>query len=138
MARAPPRSRLTSEQYEARHSTTFHVAGRHVFNLWRIMRSEVTLGNYTFENVVFNVLGRRVPKYSLATLSEWCKSKAPNRNLSFLQHLIRRTATNIDLLNQSEMLTKTACVLCQYNEQLPTHNVMIGNLLASSASTSGP
>ncbi|KAK1233576.1 DNA polymerase zeta [Marasmius sp. AFHP31] len=108
LARAPPRARLTSEQYEARHSTTFHVAGRHVFNLWRIMRSEVTLGNYTFENVVFNVLGRRVPKYSTATLSQWCRSKAPHRNLNFLQHFIGRTSINIDLLNQSEMLTKTA------------------------------
>ncbi|KAF9270228.1 hypothetical protein L218DRAFT_849988 [Marasmius fiardii PR-910] len=108
LSRAPPRSRLTSEQYEARHTTTFHVAGRHVFNLWRIMRSEVNLGNYSFENVVFNVLGRRVPRYSSGTLSKWCRSQTPSHNLFVLQYFIRRTAINLDLLNQSEILTKTA------------------------------
>ncbi|KAL0565597.1 DNA polymerase zeta [Marasmius crinis-equi] len=108
LARAPPRFRVSSEQYEARHTTTFYVAGRHVFNLWRIMRLEVTLGNYTFENVVFNVLGRRVPKYSPATITGWCRSQTPRHNLTFLQYFIGRTAINIDMLNQSEMLTKTA------------------------------
>lgn len=39
--------------------STFKVAGRHVLNSWRIMRSEKTLTMYTFENVVFEVLGRR-------------------------------------------------------------------------------
>ncbi|KAG7099225.1 hypothetical protein E1B28_001091 [Marasmius oreades] len=108
LARAPSRARFSSEQYEARHTTTLHVAGRHVFNLWRIMRSEVTLGNYTFENVVFNVLGKRVPKYSSGALSEWCRSQTPRHNFFVLRYFIGRTAMNLDLLNQSEMLTKTA------------------------------
>ena len=46
-------------QWASRKASTFKVAGRHVLNLWRIMRSEKTLPAYTFENVVFDVLRKR-------------------------------------------------------------------------------
>lgn len=61
VSRAPPRfsSENAMDQWGARKASTFKVSGRHVFNLWRIMRSERTLTVYTFENVVFDVLQRR-------------------------------------------------------------------------------
>ncbi|KAK7058956.1 DNA polymerase zeta [Paramarasmius palmivorus] len=108
ISRAPPRSVPTSEQWDTRHTTTFHVAGRHVFNLWRIMRSELTLNTYSFENVAFNVLGRRVPKYLSGTLSAWCTSSTPSHNTFLLNYFRRRTAMNLEILNQSDVLTKTA------------------------------
>lgn len=45
--------------YSAHHTSTFKVEGRHVLNIWRILRSEVTLNQYTFEHVVFHVLHQR-------------------------------------------------------------------------------
>lgn len=49
--------------YDSEHTSTFRVAGRHVFNTWRIMRVEQTLTHYTMENVAFHVLHRRyVPR----------------------------------------------------------------------------
>ena len=61
ISRAPPRrsGARGTDQWGMRKSSTFKVAGRHVLNLWRIMRSEKTLTMYTFENVVFEVLRRR-------------------------------------------------------------------------------
>ena len=61
ISRAPPRySGGTSvDQWASRRASTFKVAGRHVLNLWRIVRAEKTLNFYTFENVVFDVLRRR-------------------------------------------------------------------------------
>ena len=48
-----------NDQWGIRHTSTFHVVGRHVLNLWRIMRTELELSMYTFENTVFHLLRRR-------------------------------------------------------------------------------
>jgi DNA polymerase zeta len=45
--------------YDATHTTNFKVSGRHVLNIWRILRSEINLTSYSFENVVFQVLRQR-------------------------------------------------------------------------------
>ncbi|CAD5119813.1 DgyrCDS8397 [Dimorphilus gyrociliatus] len=47
--------------------------GRIVLNLWKVLRHELTLNIYTFENVHFHVLHRRVPKYDWPTLQSLWK-----------------------------------------------------------------
>lgn len=67
ISRAPGRAHAgQSEQWGLRTTSTFRVIGRHVLNLWRIMRSELSLSSYSMENAVFHVLGRRlvVPDYT--------------------------------------------------------------------------
>jgi DNA polymerase zeta len=107
-----------------RHTSTFHVAGRHVLNLWRIMRSEQTLTSYTFENVAFHVLQRRylpqyicvrfslkrgrVPRYAFSTLSEWHRSIVPAHSARILRYFSRRTAMVLEILEESDVITKTA------------------------------
>jgi len=60
ISRAPPRmSRADDEQWGERTASGFKVVGRHVLNLWRLMRQEKHLNIYTFENVVFHVLCKR-------------------------------------------------------------------------------
>jgi DNA polymerase zeta len=60
MSRAPGRaSSNSSDQWSIRHTSTFRVAGRHVLNTWRIMRTELELSMYTLENTVFHLLRRR-------------------------------------------------------------------------------
>ncbi|KAJ4499668.1 hypothetical protein C8R41DRAFT_33836 [Lentinula lateritia] len=109
LARAPPRySSNNNIQWDARHTTTFKVAGRHVFNLWRIMRSEQTLNIYTFENVAFHVLGRRVPKYGPLILNKWYQSKFPAGAATLARYFARRASLNVEILNRSEVVTKTA------------------------------
>lgn len=54
------------DQWGQRHTSTFKVVGRHVLNVWRIMRSAQTLNVYSFENVAFHLLRRRlVPRRSI-------------------------------------------------------------------------
>ncbi|KAJ3890133.1 hypothetical protein GG344DRAFT_50208 [Lentinula edodes] len=109
LARAPPRySSNNNIQWDARHTTTFKVAGRHVFNLWRIMRSEQTLNIYTFENVAFHVLGRRVPKYGPLILNKWYQGKFPAGAATLARYFVHRASLNIEILNRSEVVTKTA------------------------------
>ncbi|PPQ64420.1 hypothetical protein CVT26_002127 [Gymnopilus dilepis] len=110
ISRAPPRSSGVQDidQWGYRKTSTFKVAGRHVLNLWRVMRSERTLTIYSFENVVFEVLRRRVPKYSHKTLTEWYLSPVPLHTSMLLQYLSMRVVTNLELLEETETITKTA------------------------------
>jgi DNA polymerase zeta len=48
-----------SEQWDERHGASFNVVGRHVLNVWRIMRSEQSLDQYTYENVMFHLMHKR-------------------------------------------------------------------------------
>lgn len=62
LSRAPPLQSMHaqgSEQWGMRTTSTLHVVGRHALNVWRIMRVELSLGMYTFENTVFHVLRQR-------------------------------------------------------------------------------
>ncbi|KAF8973932.1 hypothetical protein BDZ97DRAFT_1647924 [Flammula alnicola] len=109
ISRAPARSSGGSnDQWSLRKASTFKVAGRHVLNLWRIMRSEKTLTIYTFENVVFDVLRQRVPRYSYKTLTEWYRSEVPMHASYLFRHLSMRVIANLQLLEETETITKTA------------------------------
>jgi DNA polymerase zeta len=61
VSRATSRSSRSAgnDQWGMRNTSTFKVVGRHVLNLWRIMRSEQNLNVYSFENVAFHILRRR-------------------------------------------------------------------------------
>ncbi|KAL2801789.1 hypothetical protein BJX63DRAFT_416603, partial [Aspergillus granulosus] len=56
-------SRVKS-QWGFNHTSSIRVTGRHMVNIWRAMRSEMNLLQYTMENVVFQLLHRRIPHYS--------------------------------------------------------------------------
>lgn len=59
------------DEYGKSHATGYHCTGRIILNLWRILRGELTLGSYTFENCVKSVLKTRVPFIAHSTLSLW-------------------------------------------------------------------
>ncbi|QRV90977.1 DNA polymerase family B [Ceratobasidium sp. AG-Ba] len=97
-----------SERWDETHGSSFHVVGRHVLNVWRIMRSEQALEQYTYENVVFHVMHKRMPRYSDMTLTEWFRSGVPSRVARLLNYWADRTATVLDLLDQTEVILRTA------------------------------
>ncbi|TFK30449.1 hypothetical protein FA15DRAFT_607802 [Coprinopsis marcescibilis] len=108
ISRAPHGRGSRSEQWGFRKTSTFHTVGRHVFNAWRIMRSEQTLSIYTFENVAFHVLHTRVPRYTSKTLSRWYHSPAPADTSQLLHYLMKKTYMTLEMLEEIEIVTKTA------------------------------
>ncbi|KAI1797881.1 hypothetical protein LXA43DRAFT_969080 [Ganoderma leucocontextum] len=101
----------TSGGYDAwamKTSSTFKVIGRHVLNLWRIIRSEQTFNIYTFEHVVFQLLHRRTPWYSPRTLTAWYNSPVPVRTDRVLRHFAARTSMVLEMLDVAEVVTKNA------------------------------
>ena len=60
LSRAPHGSgHAGGDNWTTRHTSNFQVTGRHVLNVWRVMRAEQTLGMYSFENFAFHILHQR-------------------------------------------------------------------------------
>src|SRR6266478_817499 len=113
----------TTDQWSIRHTSTFRVAGRHVLNLWRIMRTELELSLYTLENTVYHLLRRRyailasrvrlltlirVPKYAHSTLTEWHNSPVPAHRARMLHHLLGHTVLVLEMIDATDTIAKTA------------------------------
>lgn len=59
------------------HSSGILVIGRHIINIWRALRSDINLTQYTIENIAFNILHERLPRFSYKSLtSMWNAEKA--------------------------------------------------------------
>lgn len=55
----PPSDFIRKDEWGYKKASTYKICGRHMLNVWRLMRSELTLMSYTFENVAYNLLHNR-------------------------------------------------------------------------------
>ncbi|KAK8176315.1 hypothetical protein BC567DRAFT_196529 [Phyllosticta citribraziliensis] len=90
------------------HTSTIRVTGRHMINIWRAMRSELNLLQYTMENVVFHLLHRRIPRYEYQDLTRWYKSEKPRDLAKVLDYFLSRTQLNLDILDANELIPRTS------------------------------
>lgn len=89
-------------------TSTIRVTGRHMINIWRSMRGELNLLQYTMENVVWHLLHRRIPHYTWRTLSDWY-SNGRHRDLAkVLRYYITRTKMDIQILEENELIPRTS------------------------------
>ena len=90
------------------HTSTVRITGRHTINIWRAMRSELNLLQYTMENVVFQLLHRRIPHYAFATLTKWYKSSRPRDLARLLNYFMSRTRMDLEILDANELIPRTS------------------------------
>jgi DNA polymerase zeta len=90
------------------HTSTVRITGRHTINIWRAMRSELNLLQYTMENVVFHLLHRRTPHYSFATLTRWFRSSKPRDLAKALDYFFIRTKLDLEILDANELIPRTS------------------------------
>jgi len=89
-------------------SSTIRVTGRHMINIWRAMRGELNLLQYTMENVVFHLLHRRIPHYSFEDLTTWYKSPASRDLAKTLDYFLTRVQLDLDILDVNELIPRTS------------------------------
>jgi DNA polymerase elongation subunit (family B) len=82
------------------------ITGRIILNVWRLMREELKLFNYTYNNVVANLLDVRVPYFTPAQLTKWFQS--PHTRKSTVQYLHLLTVLNLQLLDKVDHIRRTA------------------------------
>ncbi|CAB3369259.1 Hypothetical predicted protein [Cloeon dipterum] len=109
-----------TESHEARHMdvsqgaiveySDLKIPGRVVLNLWRLLRHEVALQNYSLESVSFHLLRQRLPHHPDSLLMSWWSET--KRCFLVSTHLLTRLLTchrilcNLDLLGRTSELAK--------------------------------
>ncbi|KAK0142555.1 DNA polymerase zeta catalytic subunit [Merluccius polli] len=96
------------DSYGADTMTEINIIGRIVLNLWRIMKTEVTLNSYSFENVAFHVLHQRFPLYSGRTLSDWFDHTTDLYRWKVVDHYVSRVCGSMQLLQQQDIVGRTS------------------------------
>ncbi|KAH8372951.1 hypothetical protein KR009_008781 [Drosophila setifemur] len=82
------------------------ICGRILLDVWRLMRSEIALTSYTFENVMYHILHRRCPWHSAKSLSEWFAS--PCTRWIVMEYHLERVRGTLALLDQLDLLGRTS------------------------------
>ncbi|KAK5944075.1 DNA polymerase zeta [Knufia obscura] len=90
------------------HTSTIRVTGRHTINIWRAMRSELNLLQYTMENVAFHLLHKRIPHYSFADLTKWYKSKNTRDLSKVIDYFATRVQIDLSILEANELVPRTS------------------------------
>uniref|UniRef100_A0A8C5WZ88 DNA polymerase zeta catalytic subunit n=1 Tax=Laticauda laticaudata TaxID=8630 RepID=A0A8C5WZ88_LATLA len=96
------------DEYGADTMSEINIVGRVILNIWRIMRHEVALTNYTFENVSFHILHQRFPLFTPRVLSDWFDNKADICRWKIIDYYISRVRGNIQLLEQVDLIGRTS------------------------------
>lgn len=87
-------------------SNELTITGRVIIGLWRLMRTELTLTNYSFENIVHHVLKERIPCYTNKTLLSLYSSSLSFH--SFIEYYTLRSQVNIRLLLDLNIIIRTS------------------------------
>lgn len=88
-------------------SDTITVIGRIMLDIWRLLRHEIALTNYTFENVMYNVLQQRVPKHSFRSLTFWWEHPTALFRWIVVEYYLLRVKGIIKLLDQLDLVGRT-------------------------------
>ncbi|UKZ74136.1 hypothetical protein TrVFT333_001795 [Trichoderma virens FT-333] len=97
-----------SDQWGFNTTSTIRVTGRHMINIWRAMRGEVNLLQYTMENVVWHLLHRRIPHYSWKSLTSWHRSGRAQDLNRLLRYYRTRTRLDLEILESNELISRTS------------------------------
>lgn len=95
-----------ADRYGFNHTSSIRITGRHMINIWRAMRSELNLLQYSMENVVFHLLHRRIPHYSFRELTSWYQSGKPRSIMKTVDYLVSRVQMNIEILDCNELIPR--------------------------------
>ncbi|RZB70336.1 DNA polymerase zeta catalytic subunit [Asbolus verrucosus] len=82
------------------------ITGRIVLDVWRLLRHEIALQSYTFENIVYHILHQRIPLYSFKDLSSWWNSSLHrHRTISYYSF---RAEGSLKIMEQLDLIGRTS------------------------------
>ncbi|PKY07828.1 DNA polymerase zeta catalytic subunit [Aspergillus campestris IBT 28561] len=107
-AQARGRFGKDADRWGFNHTSSIRITGRHIVNIWRAMKGELNLLQYTMENVVFHLLHRRTPHYSFRDLTDWFKSGQPRSLLKVIGYFVSRVQMNLEIIDSNELISRTS------------------------------
>jgi DNA polymerase zeta len=97
-----------NDKWGFNNTSTIRVTGRHMINIWRAMRSELNLLQYTMENVAFHLLHRRIPHYSWCDLTHWYSNGRLRDLAKVLNYYVSRVQLDLAILESNELIPRTS------------------------------
>lgn len=87
------------------HASSIRITGRHMINLWRVLKKESKLESFTLENFVYHLLHKRIPKFSADYLFEnWT-----NRNYkALINYGIIKIQVCVEMVDNLSIVQKIA------------------------------
>ncbi|XP_053962620.1 DNA polymerase zeta catalytic subunit isoform X2 [Anastrepha ludens] len=82
------------------------LCGRILLDIWRLMRSEIALTSYTFENVMYHILHKRCPAHNHRALTDWFD--VPNTRWIVIEYYVERVRGTLALLEQLDLIGRTS------------------------------
>ncbi|EJS41398.1 rev3p [Saccharomyces arboricola H-6] len=102
-----PSKSKTSDTWGYAHSSGISVTGRHIINIWRALRSDVNLTQYTVESLAYNLLHRRLPHFSYKSLTNMWNGKNGSTKLkTVVSYWLSRAQINIQLLRKQDYIAR--------------------------------
>lgn len=89
------------------HSTSYKLNGRHMINLWRVLKSDISSISYTLEHLSQKILHRTLPRYLNKQLSLWLKSSLEANLLFVSDYYFKRIDVGFELLKSRKIISKT-------------------------------
>ncbi|VAH26719.1 unnamed protein product [Triticum turgidum subsp. durum] len=99
---------VSENDWSHTHASGVHVGGRIVLNLWRLMRGEVKLNNYSLEAVADEVLRRKVPLVPNKTLNRWFATGPGQGRHRCIEYVNSRAMLNLEIINQLDLVNRTS------------------------------
>lgn len=104
-------SRITEKNRQKRYRSDENelegrVIGRITFDVWRLLRYELALSSYSFENCMHSVLNERVPKYSYAQLAEWWNDESRILRWIPVEYYLTKLNGTVRMMNKLDMISK--------------------------------
>ncbi|KAJ2867010.1 DNA polymerase zeta [Coemansia aciculifera] len=112
--KGPPRKHQSQrfgrekDSWGHRKGAAITIVGRHVLNIWRLMRDELSLTSYTFEKIAKEVLGEQQPHYPPHQLAAWYSSGPAVARIRTLQHVLYRARTALRILDKTGIVARAA------------------------------
>ncbi|CEG83153.1 Putative DNA polymerase [Rhizopus microsporus] len=102
-----PSNSVCKDDWGYKKASIYKICGRHMLNVWRLMRSELALTSYTLENIAYNLLHERVPHFSHATLTAWYRHGPAVLKYRLFKYYMKRVQMNLDILDVSQVISRT-------------------------------
>lgn len=91
--------------YFKRKGMNIGITGRHILNLWRIVRSEVKLASYTLEGVALELLRVTISKHKPRVIESWLARSSSEHRAH--HHLRRHTTICLAIIDKLDILGRT-------------------------------
>lgn len=82
------------------------LCGRILLDVWRLMRFEIALTSYTFENVMYQILHKRCPYHTNRYLTQWFQT--PASRWIVLDYYLERVRGTLEMLEQLDLIGRTS------------------------------